>query len=143
MKEHILNLNKGGSMKTLLPEKIKTLMKWYVDGLIDIPSYYLQFHKDLAEQEVIRLKQLGFKEVEQTKIYESDGWMDGMKVVHIQMVFDNKIFNLHWHDGNQEFFEKSQTGGSFPLEVQKREKRFISNIKEEDIDVSKYLSDNC
>ncbi len=101
---------------TLMSDNIKEKMNLWRQGFSSIPQDYINFHKDLAEKEIAILKSIGFKEVEDSRIISSDGWWCGMKVIHIQMVQNNKVFNLHWHDGNQEFFAAYKDyGGSSPL----------------------------
>ena len=97
------------------PEHIENQMNVWRAGIGAIPKDYINYHKELAEKDIFRLKSLGYNEVEKTREMASDGWMDGMRVIHIQMVRKDELLKLHWHDGNKEFFAEHMSGCSSPL----------------------------
>lgn len=100
-------------MRVELPVDVKRQMELWRLGLIPIPKAYIEFHKQLAHRAIQRLEQQGF---EIHKAWTAtDGWMDGMRVVWVIAEKSNKLYKLKWHDGNQEFFVQSQSGGGFPF----------------------------
>ena len=107
-------------MRIELPKEISSQMKLWRNGLIPIPQTYIAFHKELATQKLDQLMEQGL-ELVTLPTMESDGWCDGMKVLHVRAIigkkYDEKIVYLKWNDGNQEFFIESKSGGSFPFRL--------------------------
>lgn len=99
----------------LYPESLEKAMAGYRNGL-PLPVEYVEYHKGLAEAEINRLKELGFREVEGTREMKRDCLIpDGMMVLSVQMVKSNGIYNLTWHDSTRQFFVPMDGGGSVPL----------------------------
>ena len=78
---------------------------------------YIKWHATLAQHELARLvDEYNLVKHGKPKL-ESDGWMDGMRV--LTMVVETptgNLLKLRWHDGNQGFFKCSQGhGGSSAL----------------------------
>jgi len=47
----------------------------------------------------------------------SDGWLDGFNVIWAIIEKDDKLMKIKWHEGNGEWFVKSETGGAYPLRL--------------------------
>ena len=109
------NILKESDMKTELPNEIKQQMDMWRLGFGTMPKEYIQFHKDLAEKASKDLEDQGYLILD-SKI-AGDGWMDGMKVLHLTVAYQGEEMRLHWHDGSQTFFLKHDEGGSSPLSL--------------------------
>jgi len=101
---------------------LKEKMSLYRQGLISLPQEYTDLHLEKAEKRLNELVELGLEVT--NKEIKSQGWGDGFKVIHATLIDkrNGNTANVKWHDGNQEFFYKSDTGGAFPL-------RFKDNFK--------------
>jgi len=100
-----------------LPKSISNEMKKWRVGLIPFPESYILFHKELAEKALEKLRFEKNLKVWGTEVID-DGWLDGMKTLHVVAEEPKgKLIKLSWHDGNQEFFIHSKTGGSFPYRL--------------------------
>jgi hypothetical protein len=104
-------------MRTPLPEHIKQKMHEYriSHGLLPLPQEYIDYQEQLAFQELGNCLKAGLKVYNTEMKY--DGW--GMKVVHVEGTFNHRPAKLHWHDGNQEFFIETPSGGSIPFEYER------------------------
>lgn len=103
-------------MKVQLPEEIKVKMNNYRNGFCSLPKEYVEFHKDLAENAIEGLKEQGL--IIHNTYMSSDGW--GMKVLHLIVENKGELMKLKWHDGNQEFFFQSSSGGSWPYRLKQK-----------------------
>jgi len=100
------------STKTALPESIKSKMALWREGFCDMPSEYVEFHKELAEMALkVLVSEHGL--TVHNSFMKGDGWLDGMKALHVVVEErSGRLVKLSWHDGNQEFFEHGC--GSWP-----------------------------
>ena len=89
-------------MKKELPVEISNEMHLWRIGLESFPKSYVDFHKKLAEEELENLKKQNV--IIHNKYMNSDGWLDGMKVLYAIIEKDNKFFKISWNDGIQKFF---------------------------------------
>lgn len=108
-------------MRKELPVEIINEMKLWRLGLESFPKSYIQFHKELAEKEIENLKKQNV--IVHRTYMNSDGWCDGMRVLFAIIEVNNELMKIHWHDGNQEFFRESVSGGSFPFRLSELSKK--------------------
>lgn len=99
----------------MIPEGIKKDMHMWREGFDSFPESYIEFHLGLANRALDEIKKLPII-IHKTWI-GSDGWMDGMRILYVIAEYRNRLFKLHWHDGNKEFFFKHISGGSSPLSL--------------------------
>jgi hypothetical protein len=91
-------------------------MKLWQMGFGGMPKGYIVFHRDCARLELSRLKDEFGLCVHGDTTLVSDGWMDGMRVLQaIVETPSGSLLKLRWHDSNQGFFKKFQSGGSGAL----------------------------
>jgi len=104
--------------KAKLSEDIKRSMDLWRKGFEPLPQSYMDFHTELAKKDLEILKS---KNIQILKEWVADdGWMDGMKVLWAEIRLPNGSYKkIHWHDGNQEFFECQESGASVPLKVER------------------------
>ena len=102
--------------KSELPENVKKDMRRYrAEGAYRTPESYREFHKNLANAEIEKLRALPTVTIH--RVWEmSDGWGDHT-CVWVIIEVKNELKKLHWHDGNQEFFESHKCGGSSPFRL--------------------------
>jgi len=95
-----------------LPESLKQPMELWQAGLLPLPTEYISFHNNIAEEKLAKLPlQAVIK-----KWVASDGWLDGMRVLHAKVVTNSdKVLTLIYHDGNQNFMVQSPSGGAVAL----------------------------
>lgn len=98
-------------MKQELPTEIAAEMKRWRAGYGSLGAY-ITWHRELAEARLDELREVG-------RIHDwcmsDDGWMDGMQVVHVQLVVDEQTLNIKWNDGSQLWFVELATGGWVPF----------------------------
>ncbi len=72
-------------------------------------------HKRMAEQELKKIEAVGFTVVDSWMA--GDGWMDGWRCLHAEIEDERtgERHEIHWNDGNEEFFIDSAGVGSWPL----------------------------
>lgn len=108
------------------PKEIVSKMEQWREGLVSFPREYIDFHRELAEEELSNMKQMGMTIFEDTKKLDSDGWEDGMKVIKVDVVDLNGVkHELHWNDGSQAFFMKGKHGGSYSFDYRDNYKRYV------------------
>lgn len=106
-------------VKKEMPESLKVKMHNYrVEGCWKVPQEYIDFHRNLADLVVIKLKGIGCK-IENIEM-KSDGHGDQMKVLSADLTYQDISKKIHWMPDNQEFFEESPSGGAFPLRLEVR-----------------------
>lgn len=73
---------------------------------------YIKWHADLALRELARLvNEYNLERHGEPKL-ESDGWMDGMRVLTaVVETPKGKLLKLQWQDSNQGFFKRLSGGG--------------------------------
>jgi hypothetical protein len=100
------------SQKTELPESIVQEMQAWRDRecLDDVPQSYVDFHADLAKEELKRISSFyGLDVVIMT--VNNDGWFDGMNLVTATVrTRTDRYVLLSWHDGNQGFMVQVPCG---------------------------------
>lgn len=104
--------------KKELPQSIREDMnRWRkMQGFELLPQSYITWHKAEAEFHLEALKMVGIKIV--SSEMKADGWMmDRMKTLHAIIIINKEQREIHWHDGNQEFFLQHESGGSSPLRL--------------------------
>lgn len=111
-------------MKKEMPESLKQEMEIYrAQGCWKVPQAYIDFHKTLADLVLIKLKAMGCKL--DNVVMKSDGNGDHMLVVAADLTYKDEVKKICWHPGNQEFFEESESGGSFPMRIDFSVKKVI------------------
>ena len=103
--------------RTKMPKDLCKAMKLWDKGLIALPEQYNYFQMKLADQEIYRLKTLGFMEVEGTKKFYNE--FMGIMIRVIKMVKKDEVYNLKWNTFNQGFL-RDTGNGAFSFDVEKR-----------------------
>jgi len=103
-----------------LPQRIASQMNLWRQGFTAMPADYVRFHARIARIELQRLSSEYAITVHGDPTLVNDGWMDGMKV--LQAVIETpsgKLMKLRWHDGNQGFMQKRESGAGalFPKDL--------------------------
>jgi hypothetical protein len=98
-----------------LPRDISNEMRLWRMGFGAMPKSYIGFHERLAEKELESLQKVGVVVMSISKSMKSDGWFDGMRVVHAAVIYQDEAYQLIWNDGSQEFFCHLESGGSVPF----------------------------
>lgn len=101
--------------KVQLPVSIQNKMAMWREGLISMPKEYIDFHHELGKKELEKLADEGL--IVEESFIKGDGWFDGMQVLHVKGKWNDIDVELHWHNGNQEFFYQSDAGGSSPFRL--------------------------
>lgn len=96
-------------MRVELPKTVAGKMSWWRMGCIEFPKEYIEFHESLALIKVEYLKECGYT-IHRTYM-AADGWMDGMRVLHVIVERGSELFKLRWHDGNQGWMRCCLGGG--------------------------------
>ena len=100
-------------LKTIeLPVSIKNELRlWQVD-MRDFPQSYINFHEQLARNELKRLEDIGEIFVSGFPKLENSGWIDGYKRLTVQVWHckSRSMKRYFWNDDNQEFFVKLKRG---------------------------------
>jgi len=96
-----------------LPQQTHDEMEVYRDkGAHQVPSSYIEFHKDLADECVVQVCEdydFSITAAEMVK----DGWGDGMLVLRIEgETPSGKELVLQYKPDNQHFMKKMPSGGS-------------------------------
>jgi len=96
--------------KLALPTAIEDAMKAWRAGFTAIPTSYIEWHNAAAHIDLATFTNAGYR-VHNTYM-ESDGWMDGMKVLHAIVELDGVLTKVVWNDGSQRWFRCFPAGGS-------------------------------
>jgi len=92
-----------------VPAKIENQMKQWRQGLIPLPTAYVDFHLELAEASLEELKKQGV--IVHNDYMAEDGHGDGMKFLHaIVEQKDGKLSKIKWGD-YQHWMAKCESGG--------------------------------
>lgn len=98
--------------KRMLPLGLKRPMNLWREGFAEMPSAYIEFHKEIATDVLNALvAEYGIRVIETT--LRDAGWMDGMKEVNV--VVEDRRGNVHrlvYCDANQGFMVRCKSGGS-------------------------------
>lgn len=81
-----------------LPEEIEKEMRVYRSGYSMLPQSYIDFHKELAENDLPKMAEKHEWKVHATEMVD-DGWLEGMEV--LQAIVEDKDGNLikiRWFD---------------------------------------------
>lgn len=94
---------------------IEAAMYLYREGMASLPQSYIDYHQQLAESHLHQIEEAGYEVC--SMMMDTDGWCDGMQVLKVLAVQDDKVIELVWHDSNSkgEWFQKSPAGGSYPF----------------------------
>ncbi len=102
--------------KVELPSDVSLQMKLWRKDEIFLPKAYIKFHEKLARESLENLKKNGIK-IHKTWM-EGDGWLDGMRVLHLIVEFKNgDLKKLKWMDSNQDWFQALSGGGWGVFEI--------------------------
>ena len=94
--------------RATLPADIQGEMNLWRLGLGELPQGYIHFHEALASLALGKLQSAGLK-VHTTELV-NDGWGDSMQVMRVVGEAKGKPVELRWHDGNQEFLRRLESG---------------------------------
>lgn len=86
-----------------LPEHLVGPMKLFRLDLSGLPTDFLVWHEQLADEEARRLRvEYGLSIYAVRTV--SDGWCDGMRVIElVTETRSGRLLKLQWHPGNQGF----------------------------------------
>ena len=99
-------------MKVQLPISISNEMNMWRRGYIGLPTSYIEFHQNLAQQDLNNNAAMRGWTIVSSKMI-NDGWGDGMKVLSAKIIdTDDKELSIKWHDGSQWWFVDTGHGHS-------------------------------
>ena len=94
------------------PVRLSELMLEYLVFDTSLPQEYIDWHADLAKDELARLAE-AYGLYVLTATLKDDGWGDGMKALHVTVITPSSRFrHLVWHAGNQAFMKRFPGGGA-------------------------------
>ncbi len=90
---------------------MKKKMEAYRAGARSIPATYIDYHKSVAENELLSLAAAHNLRVHSTELID-DGWFDGMRVLRaVVETPKGSLLSLKYSDGNCSFMLRCPSGG--------------------------------